>query len=205
MEQWLGNEGYLQRVFVKIWDLLILNLCYLAACVPVFTIGAAKSALFAVNLKAVRREEGRVFVDFWRGFRDNFRQGTRLWLMDAAAGLVFAVDLWALSTLDGVAAQVLKVLVGTLLAVYLALQPWIFSYNARFADNTKTVLKNALLLCLGNLPASGAMLLVSGLAVFFSLLSLRAFLRALFLWLVLGFSLLNLIQSWLLRRAFDRI
>ena len=46
MNQLFGNEGLLQTVFGKIWDLLVLNLCFLLSCLPVFTIGAAWTALW---------------------------------------------------------------------------------------------------------------------------------------------------------------
>lgn len=205
MNQWLGNEGVLQTVFVKIWDLLILNLCFLAGCVPVFTIGTSLSALFAVNLKAVRKEEGSVFAEFWKAFKVNFGQGTKLWGLMLLLGAVFAVDFWVLSMLEGTLAWVLKAMLGAMLLVYLAVFPWIFGYNARFADNMKTVLKNALILCGANLPVSAAMLCISFLAAFVSFYSLEIFLRAMFLWVVLGFSVINFAQSYLLRRVFDKI
>lgn len=205
MNQWLGNEGILQTVFVKIWDLLILNLCFLAGCLPVFTIGTSLTAMFAVNLKAVRKEEGSVFAEYWKAFKANFGQGTKLWGLMALLGVVFVVDFWALGMLDGAAAWVLKAMLGAMLLVYLAVFPWIFGYNARFADNMKTVLKNALILCGANLPVSAAMLSISFLAVFISFYSLEIFLRAMFIWVVLGFSVINYAQSYLLRRVFDKI
>lgn len=205
MNQWLGNEGLLQTVFGKIWDLLVLNLCFLAACLPVFTIGAAQTALYAVNLKAVRKEEGNVAADFWKAFRVDFGQASKLWGLTVLLGLVFAADFWILGQLSGTVAWVLKVLLGALLVVYLAALPWIFGYNARFADDMKTVLKNALILCGANLAVSAAMLCVTFLAVFVSLYSLAFFLRAVFLWIVLGFALINLLHSYLLRRVFDKI
>lgn len=205
MNQWFGNEGILQTVFVKIWDLLILNLCFLCSCLPVFTIGAAQTALFSVNLKAVRGEEGSVAAEYWKAFKLNFRQGTKLWGLLALLGVVFAVDFWALGMLEGAVIWVLKALLGGLLVVFLAVFPWIFGYSARFADNTKTVLKNSLILCGANLPVSAAMLCLTFLAAFVSFYSLEFFLRAVFVWLVLGFSLLNYLQSYLLRRVFDKL
>lgn len=205
MNQWFGNEGLLQTVFGKIWDLLVLNLCFLAACLPLVSIGAARSALFAVNLKAVRKEEGRVFADFWRAFRENFRQSTVLWGLTLLMGLVFVTDFWALGMLEGGFVWGMKALLGALLVVYLMVQPWIFGYNARFADNWKTVIKNGLILCGTNLPVSAAMLCISFLAAFVSVYSLGFFLRAVFVWVVLGFALINYLQSYLLRRVFDKI
>ena len=205
MNQWLGNEGFLQTVFVKIWDLLILNLCFLAACVPLVTIGAAQTALFTVNLKAVRKEEGSVFAEFWKAFRANFGQSTKIWGLLALLGIIFAVDFWAIRAFSGLAAWAMKAMLGAMLLVYLAVWPWIFSYHARFTDDTRTVLKNALILCGANLPVSAALLGITCLAAFVSFYSLNMFLRAAFLWIVLGFAAINLAQSFLLRKVFDRL
>ena len=158
MNQLFGNEGLLQTVFGKIWDLLVLNLCFLLSCLPVFTIGAAWTALFSVNLKAVRREEGSVFRDYWNAFRENFPQGTKLWALTVLIGAVFAADFWALGMLEGTVVWVLRALLGALLVVYLTVLPWVFGYNARFADNVRVVLKNSLLLAGSNMAVSLAML-----------------------------------------------
>ena len=203
--QLLGNDGFLQTVFVKIWDLLILNLCFLAGCLPVFTIGTSLTAMYAVNLKAVRKEEGSIFAEYWKAFKANFGQSTKLWGLMLLLGVIFVVDFWALGMLEGTVAWVLKAMLGAMLLVYLAVFPWIFSYNARFADNMKTVLKNALILCGANLPVSAAMLCISFLALFVSFYSLEVFLRAVFVWVVLGFAVINFLQCYLLRRVFDKI
>lgn len=204
-KQWLGNEGILQTVFVKVWDLLILNLCFLAGCIPIFTIGAAQTAVFTVNLKAVRKEEGSVFAEFWKAFKANFGQGTKLWGLMLLLGVIFVVDFRALGMLEGTVVWVLKAMLGAMLLIYLAVLPWIFGYNARFADNVKTVLKNALILCGANGPVSAAMLCVTFLAAFVSFYSVEFFLRAAFVWVVLGFSMVNYVQSYLMRRVFDKI
>ncbi len=205
MNQLFGNEGLLQTVFGKIWDLLVLNLCFFLSCLPVFTIGAAWTALFSVNLKAVRKEEGNVFRDYWKAFRENFSQGTKLWGIAVLVGAVFAADFWALGMLDGIAVWVLRALLGALLVVYLTVLPWVFGYNARFEDNLKVVLKNSLLLSGVNILVSVAILCCSFLAVFVSIYSLEIFLRAIYLWLVLGFAAVNYVQSFLLRRVFDKL
>ena len=205
MNQLFGNEGLLQTVFGKIWDLLVLNLCFLLGSLPIVTVGAAWTAMFSVNLKAVRREEGNVFRDYWKAFRENFSQGTKLWCMAVLLGVVFAVDFWALGMLEGIVVWVLRALLGALLVVYLTVLPWVFGYNARFEDNLKVVLKNSLLLSGVNILVSVAILCCSFLAVFVSIYSLEIFLRAIYLWLVLGFAAVNYVQSFLLRRVFDKL
>ena len=65
--------------------------------------------------------------------------------------------------------------------------------------------KNSLLLAGSNMAVSLAMLCCGFLAVFVSIYSLEIFLRAIFLWLVLGFAAVNYLQAFLLRRVFDKL
>lgn len=204
MNQWFGTDGHLQNVFVRVLDMTVLNLCFVISCLPLVTIGAALTALYSVNFKILRREEGRVSADYWRAFRENFGQSTKLWLILLAAGIWFAVDFWALSQLNGSAAWVLKALLGGLLVVYLGLLHYVFAYTARFSDTLTVSLKNALMICGANLLPTVSLLCITFLAAFVSLYSLEFFLRAIFIWLVLGFAVLNCLQSFLLSRVFSR-
>lgn len=202
MNRWFAPDGYLQTVFVKIRDLAVLNICFLLSCIPVVTIGAALTALYSVNLRMVRGEEGRVFADYWKAFRDNFRQGTRIWLLLLALTALFAVDFWALNQLSGVASFVLKILLGVLCFAVLAAAQYVFAYAARFSDSFGVILKNSLMICGANLLPTASLLCMVFLALFVSFYSLEVFLRAVYIWLVLGFSTLNHLRSFLLRRVF---
>lgn len=202
MNRWFASDGYLQTVFVKVRDLAILNFCFLISCIPVVTVGGALTALYSVNLRMVRGEEGNVFADYWKAFRDNFRQGTGIWLLLAALAGLFALDFWALNQLSGPVSFVLKILLGVLLLVVLAAAQYAFAYTARFSDTFGVTLKNSLMICGANLLPTASLLCMSFLAAFVSLYSLGFFLRAIYIWLALGFSTLNYLQSFLLRRVF---
>lgn len=204
MNHWFGQEGLLQTVFEKIWNLTVLNICFVVSCLPVVTVGAALTALSSVNLRMLRREEGRVAADYWKAFRQNFRQSTGTWLLLLAAGGLFAVDFWALSQLGGMAVFVLKVLLGALFVVYLAVLHYIFAYIARFSDSLWVGLKNALMLSGANLLPTASMLCITFLVLFVSLYSLEVFLRAIYLWTLLGFAALNYAHCFLLNRILAR-
>lgn len=204
MNKWFSSDGYLQNVFVKVRDMAILNICFVISCIPLVTIGAALTALYSVNLRMVRGEEGDVFADYRKAFRENFRQGTALWLLLAAAAALFALDFWALHQLDGTLAFALKILLGVLLVVVLAAGQYVFAYAARFSDALGTVVKNSMMICGANLLPTASLLCMCFLTAFVSFYSLEFFLRAIYIWLVLGFSTLNYLQSFLLRRVFAK-
>lgn len=204
MKQWFGPEGLLQTVFEKIWNLTVLNFCFVVSCLPVVTAGAAMTALSSVNLRMLRHEEGHVFSDYWAAFRQNFAQATKLWLVLLAVGGFFALDFWILSKLGGGVAFVLKILLGVLLIIYTAVLHYVFAYTARFSDSMLVSLKNSLMLSGANLLVTASLLCMTFLALFVSFYSFEFFLRAIFVWLVLGFGVLNCLQSILLGRIFAR-
>ena len=64
-------------------DLLLLNLLWFAFSLPLVTIGAATCAAFSVSLKMVDDEEGYIAKMFVKAFKENFKQGTIMWLITA--------------------------------------------------------------------------------------------------------------------------
>ena len=73
--------------FVKfmnwVLDLLLLNMLWFAFSLPLVTIGAATCAAFSVSLKMVDDEEGYIAKMFVKAFKENFKQGTFMWLITA--------------------------------------------------------------------------------------------------------------------------
>ena len=50
-------DSRFMRVMSRAADLILLNLCYLLTCLPLFTIGAASAALYAVCFRFGTAEE----------------------------------------------------------------------------------------------------------------------------------------------------
>lgn len=65
----------------EIWAMIALNLIFIVACIPVFTIGASWAALNSVLIKMIRDIPVDAFSDFKKGFKDNFKQSTVLTIL----------------------------------------------------------------------------------------------------------------------------
>ena len=70
----------------KLGDLVLLNLLWVICCIPVFTAGAATTAVYYVTLKLVRDDDGSTIKSFFHSFTQNFKQATAIWLMILVAG-----------------------------------------------------------------------------------------------------------------------
>ena len=77
----------------RLADLIGLNFLFLICCLPVFTIGAAWTALYYVTVKMVRKEESYIWKDFFKSFRENFKQATLIWLINMLVLAIFAADM----------------------------------------------------------------------------------------------------------------
>ena len=85
--------------FVKGVKLLVVNALWVICSLPIFTIGASSCAACYVCLKLLNEEDGNVVSWFFKSFKENFKQGTIIWLFSAPA--FYAVTLcWGLLTGD---------------------------------------------------------------------------------------------------------
>lgn len=201
MHNALDDGGILGRLNI-FCDLVLLNLLFLVSCLPVFTIGAAVSGMYYVNLKLIREEEGSIWKTYWKGFRSSFRSATVCWLTFLALLGILVVDYWILPVMIPALYPVARVMVGIVFIFACALMLYLLPILAWFVCSGKQALKNALLMLFGHFPYTLLLLLLHGIFPVLSALSEPFFLYASCLFLVCGASVLNLISSRILSRIF---
>ncbi len=160
-----STEGKLAKVLNRIADLVILNFVTILCCLPVFTIGAAMTALYSVTLKMAKNEEGAVVASYFRAFKANFKQATILWLIGGGIMAFIVFDIYLLRALEGSFAYVYKGVLLVFLAVVALIVMYIFPVLARFDNTTKNTAKNAALFCAIHIIQSILMLAVTLLPV----------------------------------------
>ena len=82
----------------KACDIMILSLLWLLGSLPVITIGASFSALYAASSRSIRQNIGTVFSEYWKSYRREMKSSIPLWLIFAGAILMllmFLPDLFA--------------------------------------------------------------------------------------------------------------
>ena len=90
--KFFSYDSRFSQILLRIAQCCYLNLLWLICSLPVFTAGAATTALYHVTLKMVKDEDGALTGLFFRAFRENFRQATVLWLLLLAVGAALAGD-----------------------------------------------------------------------------------------------------------------
>lgn len=126
----------------KLLDVLLVNLLWILCSLPVVTIGAATCAAFSVTLKMVDDEEGYIVKPFFKYFKQNFKQGTLMWLVTAPQ-IYLLYLLWQLVfKSDDINAIVI---IGVIFLTALSISMNIYSYPliARYENSLKKIIKNS--------------------------------------------------------------
>ena len=164
----INLDGPILRTLTLIFDVTVTTFLFLLCCLPVFTIGASLSAMYATMLAVVRDGCTGVIRSFFGAFRDNFKQATLLWLLAAAVGLVVAADIMVCWGFDMEAGMMLSVMQGLTVfctALYAAVSTYVFSGIAVYRVTWKQAISNALYWTMKKLPATLALLLLCAVMV----------------------------------------
>ena len=73
-------ENPLMRFLTKVFDCIALNVLWVVFSLPIFTIGAASTAVYTTIYHHIRLGEGYFWSSFLRAFKENFKRSTLAWL-----------------------------------------------------------------------------------------------------------------------------
>ena len=86
-------NGKFFKTLTKAGDFIILTLLAMVCSIPVITIGASLTAVFYAALKMARDEEGYVWKEFFKSFKQNLKQSILIELILAAFAAILLVDI----------------------------------------------------------------------------------------------------------------
>lgn len=192
-------NGSLMDALRKFSDIVMYNIIFCVFSLPIITAGAAMYALCeGMQLVAAEEEiEGGVFRSFFVSFKRNFKRGTGLWLAFLAvvfvlAGLGFAIQFMP-AGMKGLYTITLFVLIFFVLIGY----QYYFPLAVMYEDwDVKKIVKNAFLWVLAALPQTFAMIVVTSVFVYVTLiLNMNAFRFGIFVWASCGFGIVTYVNA----------
>lgn len=193
-------DSPLMNILNKLADIFILNVIFLFACIPIFTIGAAFSAAYYIGFKMVKDEESYIVRGFFKAFKDNFKQATIIWLiLMVVLGILF-VDFRIMAYSGIEFASWMKVAMGAVALFVIIGISFVFGLQARYTNTIKNTMRNSFLMALSHLPT--AILLIAVYAVPVVLMYLLPSLLPVYILLAVGGILY--FQSFLLLRVFRK-
>lgn len=168
-------DGKLARFLNCLGNLIVLNILTIVCSIPIFTFGASMTALYTMTMRIVRGEEGSLFKGYFKAWKENFKQATIIWVIAGAVIAFMAFDIWLLQNITGTFGTVYRVVLFVLILLIVMVLIHVFAVLARFENTTKNTVKNAVLFCVGHLPAAVLMLFISAIPFIVLTISYRFF------------------------------
>lgn len=164
---YFSYDSKFSQVLIKLSYSCWLNVLWMLCSLPVFTIGASTTALYSVTLKIADDTDSNITKQFFKSFKENFAQATRLWLIMLTAGIFLTVDLLFVYRLRASSAGTMAVLWTLVMAfiigacvVYVIVLLNLFPLVASFVNTDREMLKNAFLVGVRYLFATITMFLI---------------------------------------------
>lgn len=186
MPNLISGSGVM-RFLNRLGELIELNFCFLLCSLPLVTSGAAACALYAVCFRFGTVREGRPLREFFRSFRENLRQGTVLWLLQAVV-TVFCGYCALVLYLRGGYLHYAFIPFLVLLGLVLVVGGYLFPLVSQFENTLWGTLRNAVILSLGYLPRSLAVAAVNLLPAAMLVIRPDLFMKMGIFWIFLYFS-----------------
>lgn len=201
----MGNifrlDSPVMRFLTLVTNLVCLNVLWLLCSLPVFTAGAATTAMYFCVFQYINKQDDAVIKPFFSVFKTCFRQVTPVWLLNFLIGLALAAEVFYLS--QGAESWV-KLAFAVLAFVYIGATSYLYPIMARydapvrnsvlncFALSSRHLLSTAIVACLNLMP----------LAMYF--LKTDLFWKTSFLWLLGGFALIAYANGRILLSVFRK-
>lgn len=129
-------EGKLYRFLVKFWNIIWIGILWIIFSIPVFTIGASSSAAYYAMMKAVRKGLERPTYEFFKSFKENFKQGSILTVIYGIIGALFVFAFLFYYHQPGEIALGMRWLFLVLLLIYVSAATLCFIWLSRFVITT---------------------------------------------------------------------
>ncbi|MDY5846470.1 MAG: YesL family protein [Bariatricus sp.] len=204
MNRLFNIDNPVMQFLSKMFDLVVLNLIFILSCIPFVTIGASISALYYVCLKMLRGEDPYIWKNFWKAFRQNFKQSTIIWLLFLVSVTILGMDFYIINSQDTVLFAVIRVALWILCILLACIFIYVFPIVSHFVCSTKQAIKNAMLMTVGHLPYSILLLLLHGVIAYLCICSTRTFAMVIVLSGICGFSVIAFTACIIFDRIFKK-
>lgn len=141
-------DSPLMQFLTKAADLIWVNILVLVCSIPVFTAGAAISAMSSIIYKILHNEDIMVTKEFFKAFAKNFKQSTVIWLILLVIESVLAYDFYYSRQIGTAFSEAMKTAAIVLFVLVYAFILYVFPLQAHYYNKTKDIFKNAAILCI---------------------------------------------------------
>ncbi|MBQ9923303.1 MAG: DUF624 domain-containing protein [Clostridia bacterium] len=186
MRRLLDINNPIMRFLTAMFDLMALSVLWVVFSLPIFTMGAASTALYSAAYHHVRKGEDYLWNSFFSAFKENFKRSTLTWLVALAILGFLGADALLLRSLilQGYSFGWFYGVTLALVVLALTWTVYLAAYAARFNGTVKEVLRYSFMLLRAH-PVKMLCVLalvVGGIALALTLPAMVAFIPATVYW-----------------------
>lgn len=160
----LDSDSMFNRFLFRIFDTLMLAVLTIVCSLPIFTIGAAVSALYDMMIKIVLDKDSSLFKSYFKSFKKNFVKGTLIWLI-CLAGIAFIglniYFMYVTGDLNEKLRMVLFIIILLVTMSFAFIGIYAFPLQARYENKVSTTIKNAFFISIAQFPRSLGLLFLN--------------------------------------------
>ena len=146
------TDNFFMQICEKILDLMTVNLLFLLSCLPLVTIGIAKISLYQTLFEIKGNRRVKVIRTYTRIFRENWKQGLKLGLLELALVGISLFDLLLFRTQEALPFQVLKAVCFGMIIFTILLSLCVYPLAGKFLMSFRDLLQTSLVIVSLNFP-----------------------------------------------------
>ena len=154
-------ESPFMQAMGKVADLMWLNILTLVCCMPIITTGAAMTALHYSALKIARNEECYITKDYFKSFKENFKQATVIWLIQLFIILVLVGDFYIIEKAEVELGSKMQLLLMIVAIMVLFTSMFIYPVLAKFENTILQTIKNSFFIGVLQFPKTILMMVLA--------------------------------------------
>ena len=160
MRNIFSPDSFLIKSLTLLCDLMYLNLLFLICSLPIFTIGASTTALYAVLFKRIRGKDVKIGKTYFAEFKSNFKQATLFWIPYFLIVAFLAADIYISHNILSEEYRFLQYPVSIALFILIWATVLVFPQMALFKSPTRQIIKNSAILSIVNFPIIGMVFII---------------------------------------------
>lgn len=165
MKSFFSYDGYLSKILTKVMYIVSLNLLFLLCSIPIFTIGAAQTAMYTVLLRYIKNDEPDIIRSFFRAFRENFKKSTIVWLVMLAVGGTLFLNYYFLYRMQTNLSEAICIVLNLILLAWLVVWVYIFPAMSYFENSIRGYAAFSVGLAIAKLPYTVVLILLQTVPV----------------------------------------
>lgn len=153
-------KGLLSKFLYLVADIMLLHMLWLLCSIPIITMGASSTALYYSCMKRIRTDEGYITSNFFKSFKQNFKQSTIIWIVMLCVFALLFIDISISVQVGGLIGNIMLFTSGLLIIPVIIVSIYIFPIQAKFQNSIFNNFKNAIFMSISALPLTIVLLII---------------------------------------------